>query len=299
MSGLDLSALRDVRARSPGAILEAAAGRQRRVLLPEDGRLMLLAADHPARGAISVAGNRMAMADRRELLERLVTSLGRPGVDGVLGTADVLEDLLLLGSLDEKVVIGSMNRGGLAGSTFEMDDRFTGYDAATLAQMGFEGGKMLTRIDYDDPGSLDTLETSAKAISDLADHGLLALVEPFISRRVDGKVENDLSTAAVTHSIVIASALGTTSRNTWLKLPAVDDMEQVMSTTTLPTLLLGGDPTGPAEDHYARWRQRLALPGVRGLIIGRALLYPPDGDVVAAVDAAAAMVHPIIKGRAA
>ena len=35
----------------------------------------------------------------------------------------------------------------------------------------------------------------------------------------------------------------------------------------------------------------LALPGVRGFVIGRALLYPADGDVAAAVDAACALVH--------
>ncbi len=67
------------------------------------------------------------------------------------GSADVLEDLLLLGALDGKIVIGSMNRGGLADTAFEIDDRFTGYDAAAIARMGFNGGKMLMRIDPDDP----------------------------------------------------------------------------------------------------------------------------------------------------
>ena len=52
----------------------------------------------------------------RELLDRLCVALERPGVNGVLGTADVLDDLLLLGALEGKVVVGSMNRGGLAGS---------------------------------------------------------------------------------------------------------------------------------------------------------------------------------------
>ncbi|SNS08914.1 hypothetical protein SAMN06265355_110324 [Actinomadura mexicana] len=30
----------------------------------------------------------------------------------------------------------------------------------------------------------------------------------------------------------------------------------------------------------------MRLPTVRGLVVGRSLLYPPDGDVAAAVDAA-------------
>src|SRR6202042_2838386 len=100
--------------------------------------------------------------------------------------------LLLLGVLDEKVVIGSMNRGGLAGTVFEIDDRFTGYDADAIARMGFAGGKMLFRIDPDHPAPARTMEACARAVSELAAHGLMAMVEPFISRRADGRVRNDL-----------------------------------------------------------------------------------------------------------
>jgi hypothetical protein len=59
-----------------------------------------------------------------------VTALAHPDVNGVLGSPDVVEELLLLGALDGKVVIGSMNRGGLDGAVWTLDDRFTGYDAA-------------------------------------------------------------------------------------------------------------------------------------------------------------------------
>ncbi len=64
-----------------------------------------------------------------------------------------------------------------------------------------------------------------------------------------------------------------------------------MAATTLPTLLLGGDPVGPPEATFASWAAAMGLPGVRGFVIGRAMLYPADGDVAAAVDAAAALVH--------
>ena len=56
----------------------------------------------------------------RDVLSRCVIALGRPGVNGFLGTADLIEDLALLGALDGKLVYGSMNRGGLAGAAFEM-----------------------------------------------------------------------------------------------------------------------------------------------------------------------------------
>ena len=64
-----------------------------------------------------------------------------------------------------------------------------------------------------------------------------------------------------------------------------------MDATTLPTLLLGGDPIGPPQETYASWGKALTLPSVRGLVVGRALLFPPDDEVAAAVDVAAELVH--------
>ena len=109
---LDIEQIRALRVEDPGAIERAAAARSRSALT---GRMVLIAADHPARGALAARGRPQAMANRQDLLERLVTALERPGVDGVLGTPDIVEDLLLVGALEDKIVIGSMNRGGLGG----------------------------------------------------------------------------------------------------------------------------------------------------------------------------------------
>ena len=283
--------LHEVRATDPGRVARLLASRRRRPLLPPDGRLMIVACDHPARGALAATGRPTAMADRHEVLARLVTALGRPGVDGVLATADVLEDLLLLGALEEKVVFTSMNRGGLAGSTYEMDDRMTGYDVRGTIESGFEGAKMLTRIDLEDPGTLRTLETQAAAVSELNRAEVIAMVEPFMSSRREGKVVNDLSPDAVIKSVAIAQGLGASSAFTWLKLPVVEEMERVMRSTTLPTLLLGGDPTGHPEVVYRSWEQALAQPGVRGLMVGRTMLFPHDDDVAGAVDTAVGLVR--------
>jgi len=287
-----LKAILDVRTRRPHAISEAAAARRRRPsLLGADGKLFIIAADHPARGALRAGDRPMALADRAQLLERLTLALGRPGVDGVLGTADVIEDLLLLGALDDKVVVGSMNRGGLAGTAFELDDRFTGYDAATLARMGFDAGKMLFRIDPDDPATVATMHSCAQAVSELAGHGLMAMIEPFISHRVDGRVRNDLSPEAVIRSITVAAGLGTTSAYTWLKVPVVDDMERVLAASTLPALLLGGEVSADQEAVFTQWRKALLIPSARGLVVGRTLLFPPGDDVAGAVDAAVGMLR--------
>src|SRR5262249_51228261 len=153
-----------------------------------------------------------------------------------------------------------------------------GYDADTLAALGFDGGKMLCRIDLADPGTAGTVEGCGRAVTALARHRLLALIEPFWSYRADGRVRNDLSPDAVIRSVHVAQGLGATSAYTWLKLPVVDGMERVLEATTLPTLLLGGDPTDHPDAVFATWKAALQLPAVRGLVVGRALLYPPDDD---------------------
>jgi hypothetical protein len=287
----DLAQLVTTRVHRPDAIAAAAAARRRPAsLFGAHGRMMIIAADHPARGALRAGADPLAMGNRAELLDRVCTALDRPGVNGVLGTPDILEDLLLLGALDDKVVIGSMNRGGLAGTAFEIDDRFTAYDGDSIAAAGFEGGKMLLRIDPADAGTVSTLESCGRAVRDLAAHRLMAMVEPFISHRVDGRVRNELTAEAMIRAMTVAAGLGTSSAYTWLKVPVVDDMARVMAATTLPALILGGEVSADAEAAYTRWKNALNLPTVQGLVIGRSLLYPPSGSVVDAVDRAVSLL---------
>ena len=288
-----LGSVIDTRAQRPGEIAERAKARSKRTT-PFGAKELIIAADHPARGTLRAGSNPMAMANRAELLRRLCVALARPGVTGVLGTADILEDLLLLGALENRTVFASMNRGGLAGASFEVDDRFTAYNAKSIQDFAYDGGKMLLRVDLSDDRTARTLESCAQAVNELADRGLTAMVEPFMSTRVDGKLKNDLSVESATLAMTIAAGLGHTSAHTWLKVPVIgdgaDDMAQVLSATTLPTLLLGGEVSTDATATYARWGAALRHPTVRGLVVGRSLLYPPDDDVAGAVDTAAGLL---------
>jgi hypothetical protein len=117
------------------------------------------------------------------------------------------------------------------------------------------------------------------------------LLEPFMSDWVDGKAVNRLTPEAVELSVAISSGLGSTSAWSWLKLPVVENMERVMDSTTLPTLLLGGEGSSDQEATFGSWSNALALPGVKGLVVGRTLLYPHDNDVSKAVAQAANLVH--------
>lgn len=291
--------LLDARVRVPGRLPGALRGRARRDLVGEDGRLLVVAADHTARGKLTVGGDPLAAADRFTLLDRLVRLLADPGVDGVLGTADVLEDLAWLGALEGRLAIGAMNRGGIAGARWELDDRMTAYDAEHVASAGLDGGKVLLRLDDDDPGVPRTLEAVAAAVTGLSDRGLAAVVEvlPY-SKDGTGRAVLDRSHERAVQAVAVASGLGASSAHTWLKIPPSDRIAEVAAATSLPILLLGGDPAehgDPAAGTAAltrAWEVALREPNVRGLIPGRSLLYPHDGDVESALRRAVRLVHP-------
>jgi hypothetical protein len=183
-----------------------------------------------------------------------------------------------------------MNRGGLAGADWEIDDRFTGYDAQSIVDFGLDGGKMLLRLVDSDPGTIPTLESCARAVSELAAHKVVAMVEPLPYRREDGKLILQKDSASLARAVTVASGLGVTSAYTWLKLPAPDNTA-ALDASTLPMVILGGVPSADPAADLASWGRTLRHDAVRGLVVGRTLLYPPDGDVGAAVEAAAKVLE--------
>ena len=264
---------------------------------------MLAAVDHPARGVNEIRGDALAMGDRHQYLARTRRVLDDPDLDGIMATPDVLEELLILshlerktkgkGFLDGRVIVGSMNRGGLAGTAFEMDDTFTSMSAARIAELGFDGGKMMYRLDPQDPASGRTIQACAQALNDLA------RARP---ARLPGAARRGASRRRATRpprtrrrwSGSAASRPASASRplHLWLKVPIVDDLARVCRATTLPLLLLGGPARGTAEETLRDFAGGLAAGArIRGAIIGRNLLYPGDADPLPLSRALTALVH--------
>ena len=282
----------EARINNPASLQKALKNRARRTVAGKDGKLMLLAADHTARGIIAAGNNPTAIADRFVLLDKLIRGLAVDGVDGVMASADILEELAWLGALEEKVAIGTMNRGGIIGATWELDDRLTAYDAEHIKSMGLDGGKTLLRIDETDPGVARTIEMVAQVTTQLADLELISMIEPLpYMKNSDGRAVLDPSEEKLIKVVSIASALGSSSAFTWLKIPAPANPERVAAATSCPILLLGGDPGSNWEEVFAKWEKALTVPNIRGLVPGRALLYGEDLDVEAAVSRAAKMVR--------
>ncbi len=296
-----LSDITDLRVSSPGDIREHARRRGRRQVLAPEGRLVLLAADHPGRMVTAALGQPLAMADRHSYLARILRVLSGDSVDGLMGTPDIIEevlaaDLLLTdqgagGLLAGKLLIGCMNRGGLLGTSFELRDTFTAYDAQGLVAMNLDGGKLMFRLDPDDPASGETIAWCAAAINDLLDVGLPAFVEPLVVQRQDERLAVLRDPASMARVCGVASALGRSSLGTWLKLPYGPDYAQVAAATTCPILILGGEASGDPLPLLRDIAAGMAAgANVRGTLVGRNVLFPGPGDPLALAAAIRAIV---------
>ncbi|SMO41777.1 Cgl0159 family (beta/alpha)8-fold protein [Melghirimyces algeriensis] len=281
-----LSTILHQKLRDPGRPRRLATQRIRRKGWQAE-KLVILACDHPARRETGGGGNPWAMADRGELLFRIATVLSQPGIDGLLATPDLFDELFLVNEwlkengqadfLDGKVLIGSMNRGGLAGTSFELDDFVTAYTAEEMEKMGLDGGKLLLRLHPEDRDCARTLAYCYEALNDLADRGLPQFLEPLsIPRNADEMVR----------LTGVATGLGRTTEGRWLKLPMTAEFDRVARATTCPIVLLGGGKPGATDELVEDVKRCLnAGPHVRGLMIGRGVLFPEDGEKPATVAA--------------
>jgi len=289
---LDYESLMRARVFEPHKLTQSLHNRARRELVGPDGNLMLIAADHPARGALSVGNDPLALADRFALLANLITALDVSGVDGVMASADILEELAFFGALENKLAFGTINRGGLSGTLWGLDDRLTAYDTRHVSESGLDGSKLLLRIEPSDVGVVRTLEMAARIVSEMADHKLMCMVEPLpYLKDASGMPYQDNSVDALIRCAAIASGLGASSAYTWLKLPGVSDMKAVAAATSMPIIMLGGDPGEKTTEVFSLWESAMEIPNVRGLIAGRSMLFPHDGDISRAVQQGVQMVH--------
>ncbi len=297
-----LTKITEVRLADPECSLRIAQARKRRSTLTPDGRLNILAADHPARRVTKVGDDPLRMADRHSYLARIVRVLQSDVVDGVMATMDVLEDLLILhhlileaggpALLDNRLLIGSLNRGGLASASWEMNDPITGASPATCAAMGLDGAKLLLRICDEEPGSLSTMLYCARAITEMNALSLPTFLEPLPVVKNDGSYRVVKEAEALAKIVGVASALGDSSRYLWLKLPYCKDYEVVAGATTLPILLLGGESVGDATPLLREIEAGLAAgANVRGALVGRNVLFPGPEDPLVVAHAAGSIIH--------
>lgn len=225
---------------------------------------LVLAADHRARGVMTIE----RYADYLDVLRQAM-----PHCDGILATVQPLTDLAGAGAIraDQKTYL-SINRTGLAGATFELDDRLVA-SVARAADDGWTGVKLMSRIDLGDPGGAAALELLGRVLEDARSCRLEALIEPVVWR--DGRMSR------VTSDVVLAAVIAHDLGSPLLKVPIpdagpgaerVDAVGRVTASVGVPVLFLGGPHRGQGPEPVLDEARDVMAGGGAGLAMGRAIL---------------------------
>jgi DhnA family fructose-bisphosphate aldolase class Ia len=237
------------------------------------GPALILAADHRARGVVTVE----AYGPYRSALEAAL-----PACDGILASRQPLQDLADAGAVgpDQRTYL-SINRTGLAGSAFELDDRLvTSVDRAVAD--GWTGIKHMTRIDLADPLTAPALELLGRVIDEARAAGIEALVEALSWRH--GAMARDPD--AVVLAAVIAHDMGAPV----LKVPVpeaapgrdrIAAVARVVESVGVPVLFLGGPRTGAGRRAVLEEVADAMAGGAAGMAIGRVVFEDPEPKTMA------------------
>ena len=274
--------------------------------LTKNGNMVILAADHPARMVTDSGGDPTRMGDRFDYLGRCARVMMASSVDGLMATADIFDDLMLLDHLyeaktgksfmDGKVLIASMNRSGLAGARYEMLDRNTAYrDAKKIKEMKLDGAKLLLRLaipDQYDRYSIQTMEECSRSVEACNEIDLPVFLEPLPVQQIDGRYQVLMTADELIRVIGVASGLSHSTANLWLKIPYVNDYWRVAQSFSGPILMLGGASTGNPVGTIEQFVRGMGEgENVRGAMVGRNVLYPGPDDPAAVAESICELVH--------
>lgn len=230
--------------------------------------MLILAGDHRARGVLTVENYSKYLGALKRAL---------PYCDGILASAQPMGDLVESGSVktDQKTYL-SINRTGLAGSVFEIDDRLVA-SVGAAKELGYTGIKHMMRVDLEDPLTSGAVELMAKVVEEARACCLDALVEPVMWR--DGKMLRD------TDSIILAAVIAHDIGAPLLKVPVpdlplgqerVDAVARVVDSVGVPVLFLGGPSDSTGRRRVLLEAGDVMRGGAAGLAVGRTIYQDPD-----------------------
>ncbi len=272
---------------------------------PLKGPVLILAADHRARGVLTIERYADYVAALRGAMEHC---------DGILATAQPLADLAENRSVSKHHrTYLSINRTGLAGSSFELDDRLVA-SVGRAASEGWTGIKHMTRIDMTNDHTAGALELLGRVLEESKAAGLEALIESVPWR--DGHMAKDVE------SVIMAAVIAHDMGAPLLKVPVPEGaagsarreaVARVVGSVGVPVLFLGGPRPGAAVGgavggavdgavdgaaHGASVRGNVLdevtdvmAGGAAGLALGRVLYQDPDPSDMAR------LVADVVHGR--
>jgi len=292
----------EIKVNTPEIITSESISRKRRKNITKDGKLLLLATDHNARMITDYDGDIVRMGNRYEWLSSIVRILICNEIDGFEGTPDIIEDLLILNYiskkssgidfLSNKLMIGTVNRGGLKGTSWEMDDQCTCFTVERIAYLKLDGVKFMFRIDIDDDRSGKIIKYCSDIVNQSTKKGLPIFIESLYVHKTRNGYSVDTTTVNLVKVNGVASALGNSASMKWLEIPFNNNFERVSISTTCPILALPNGVARKALDVVQEYDiNKSVAKNIRGMLLGTNVLLPMDEDPLCLASAISKIWH--------
>jgi hypothetical protein len=259
----------------PGTIADRLSSRRRLDdLVPIDGQLVLITCDQRTdpRTALPV--------ERRELLDRIIEALSIPEVDGVIASADLLEELTLLNVLENRLAFCTASGDPYVGAVNGPGSSGGGVASSTIVASHFDGAFLSQGW-----GAASSLHASqswrvAADVAELGAHELPTIMDLCIADP-EGRSESDTKWSDWIEPLHATTSALAAGAGVWLTVPAITGLAHLAEVTGFPVLMRDTD----VPIHPSAWQSffETDLPlTIRGMIPGVSALFPLEGSVAEA-----------------
>lgn len=291
--------LNEIKAFHPG-IIEAEAAARVRPGFPHK-RLVFAAADHNARMINEYKGNPIGLSNRREYLTRLVRMLMSDSVDGIEATPDIIEDLMIINRirreqgetefLKGKMLVGTVNRGGLKNTAWEMDDLPACFTVDRIKKLNMDGVKFMIRINPMDERSKYTLQYCADTINEAEKYGLPVFIEALYVETAERGFVMKTDSESLCKVLGVVGALGCTGANKWIEVPLNREYHIPVSATTCPVLVVPDEAESEPDAVIREYTKEIGIAdNIRGILLGRNVMFN-ESDPLPIAEAIASKWH--------
>lgn len=245
-------------------------------IFARDGKAMVLAIDHRQRGIQEGIDNFNNLVS---LIERI-----SPYIDAIMTTKEPLAQLIINGNLRNKGLVLSLNRTGLAGTSFEMDDRLV-CTVETALRWGLDGVKLLIKFNKKDSYTNEQLSLLSSVVEECEKWSMPLMVEPLYMNIEDGKLTMDRSYEAIKWVSIITNDF----KVPILKIPYVKSnsrkegielFKKIVDSVNAKVLLLGGPKRENPIEVLQDFEDGVKA-GADGFVVGRNVFLSEKPEVMA------------------
>ena len=224
--------------------------------------------------------------------------LSAESVDGIEATPDIIEDLFALNYLSKqekgedilegKMIVGTVNRGGLKDVVWELDDIRTGFTIGHLKQMNLDGAKFMLRIHPDCEACKNTLRYCTETVNEAMQAQLPIFIEGLFIRTTGQEYQIQTDLESLIKTVGVVSALGTSSLGKWIELPLNPEYAKATAASTYSFLVVPDEYAQTPEEIIEEYTAQCGCAAnVRGILLGRNVMYSETDPCILAEQIAA------------